>query len=59
MEQKFKKIETKAIMSDGRIIHNSKSFPEGVGIDIYRKMDDDLVKAFGPTSITRGTYFDS
>ena len=54
----FGHIETRATLPDGRIVTSSVSYPEGVGYDVYRKTDEDLVKAYGNDgSKTIGTFF--
>ena len=55
----FGRIETRATLPDGRTVTSSVSYPEGVGYDVYRKADEDLVKAYGNEgSKTIGTFFD-
>ena len=54
----FGRIETRATLPDGRTVTSSVSYPEGVGYDVYRKTDEDLVRAFGNDgSKTIGTFF--
>lgn len=54
----FGRIETRATRPDGRTVTSSVSYPEGVGYDVYRKTDEDLVRAFGNDgSKTIGTFF--
>jgi len=55
----FKRIETRATLPDGRTVTSSVSYPEGVGYDVYRKKDEDLVEAFGSNgSKTIGTFLE-
>ncbi len=55
----FGRIETRATLPDGRIVTSSVSYPRGVGYDVYRKKDEDLVRAFGNDgSKTIGTFFE-
>ncbi len=55
----FGRIETRATLPDGRTITSSRTYPKGVGYDVYRKTDEDLVRAFGNEgSKTIGTFFE-
>ena len=55
----FGRIETRAKLPDGRTVTSSVSYPEGVGYDVYRKTDEDLVRAYGNDgSKTVGTFFE-
>ena len=55
----FSRIETRATLPDGRTVTSTRSYPEGVGYDVYRQIDEDLVKAYGSDgSKTIGTFFE-
>ena len=55
----FGHIETRATLPDGRTVTSSMSYPEGVGYDVYRKTDEDLVRAYGNDgSKTIGTFLE-
>ena len=55
----FSRIETQAVLPDGRTVTSSKSYPEGASYEVYRKADEDLVKAYGNEgSKTIGTFFE-
>ena len=58
-KMRFKRIETRAVLPDGRTISSSRSYPNGVGYDAYRRIDQANVRAFGSrTSKTIGTPVD-
>jgi len=55
----FGHISTRAVLPDGRIVTSTISYPQGIGYDVYRQIDEDLVKAFGSDgSKTIGTFFE-
>lgn len=55
----FGRIETRAKLPDGRTITSSTSFPQGASYEVYRKIDEALVRAFGSDgSKTIGTFLD-
>lgn len=55
----FKRIETRAVLSDGRVRQSWRSYPLGVGKDVYDRIDADLRRAFGNDgSRTVGTPMD-
>jgi hypothetical protein len=43
----FSRIETRAVLPDGRVITAWHSFPRGVGKDVYDAIDRALVRAYG------------
>ncbi len=45
--QTFARIETESVLPDGRRISTWRSYPEGVGLDEYRLIDRNAVRAFG------------
>ena len=58
-KRRFKRIETEAVIRDGRKVQVWHSFPLGVGKDVYDAIDAALVKAFGNHgSRTIGTFMD-
>jgi hypothetical protein len=59
-KMRFSLIETSAIMPNGKVVTSSRSYPLGVGKDVYDKIDADLRKAFGNDgSRTKGTPMDA
>lgn len=58
-KRRFKRIDTIAILPCGRRVTATRSYPLGVGKDVYDKIDADLVKAFGNDGArTIGTFVD-
>lgn len=56
----FKRIETRAVLPDGRVRQSCRSYPLGVGKDVYDRIDADLRRAFGSNgSRTVGTPIDA
>lgn len=55
----FKRIETQAVLPDGRKVISTRSYPLGVSKDEYDAIDTALVAAFGNHgSRTVGTFMD-
>lgn len=52
---RFFVIETKANLPDGRHIHRVISDPKGMDYPFYVRLDNETVKAFGPSVETIGT----
>lgn len=53
----FSKIETRAVLKDGRTVASTCSYPLGASYEVYRQKDEDLVKSFGSyQSKTIGTF---
>ncbi len=43
----FRRIETRGILPDGRIITSWNSYPKGAGKDVYDRIVDAHMRAFG------------
>jgi hypothetical protein len=57
--RRFRRIETRAVLPDGRVRTSSYSYPLGVGKDVYDAIDRALVRAYGNDSCrTTGTFFE-
>lgn len=55
----LRRIETRAVGPNGKIVTSWNSYPLGVGYDEYRRIDAALVRAFGNEgSRTVGTFLD-
>jgi hypothetical protein len=56
-DKKFSKVETKAVMGNGKIVTSYRSYPQGISYEEMREIDEKLVKAFGISgSQTRATF---
>lgn len=57
--RRFRRITTRAVLPDGRVVTSWRSYPLGVGKDVYDRIDAALVRAFGnENSRTTGYFFD-
>lgn len=58
--RRFRRIETRAVLPDGRVRTSSYSYPLGVGKDVYDHIDAGLVRAFGNENCrTTGVFFEN
>jgi len=57
--RRFRRIETRAVLPDGRVRTSWNSYPLGVGKDVYDRIDRALVRAYGNDSCrTTGTFLE-
>jgi hypothetical protein len=57
--RRFRRIETRATLPDGRVRTSWNSYPLGVGKDVYDRIDAALVRAYGNENCrTTGTFMD-
>lgn len=55
----FRRIETRAVRPDGRVVTGWYSYPLGVAKDVYDRIDAELVRLYGnDASRTIGTFLD-
>lgn len=57
-KMRFRQIENRGVLEDGRVITTIRSYPNGADIKEYRRLDAEFVRAFGVrNSKTIGTPF--
>lgn len=57
-KMRFRQIENRGILKDGRVITTVRTYPNGADIKEYRRLDTAFVRAFGTeNSQTIGTPF--
>jgi len=57
--RRFRRIETRAVLPDGRVRTGWYSYPLGVGKDVFDRIDRALVRAYGNDSCrTTGTFLE-
>lgn len=55
--RRFRRIETRAVLPDGRVRTSWRSYPLGVGKDVYDRIDAALVRAYGSVNSRTTGYF--
>lgn len=57
--RQLSRIETRAVMPNGKVVTSRRDYPLGVPYAQYRRIDEQLVTAFGSQgSRTVGTFLD-